>query len=326
MLQRSVHAVVVALLITGEAALSQTTTPSTGCARRDVGKRRSHALAYDGLSGRVVMFGGRSDDSTDYDPRSLWSWDGERWTCVHADGPPARRDAFLIFDAARRRLVLFGGRQFSGNTMSFFRDTWEWDGREWTLRDTLGPAPRIHGAATYDPARRAIVIHGGAGARSRLTDMWSWNGHRWQQIPARFPDGAMGDAVFASPRGLTILVGLQDTTRGCAGGFRAHMRELRGDSLVSVGPIGPCFSPMAPAAGPADGFLVFFGWNPDEPAASWVWNGASWRKTDSGPSRRIGTHAAYDERRRRVVLFGGNDEQGMLGDTWEWDGQRWSRR
>jgi len=33
--------------------------------------------------------------------------------------------------------------------------------------------------------------------------------------------------------------------------------------------------------------------------------------------------AAYDPVRRRVVSFGGDDADGMLGDTWEWDGRRW---
>ena len=34
---------------------------------------------------------------------------------------------------------------------------------------------------------------------------------------------------------------------------------------------------------------------------------------------------AYDEARRRVVLFGGDGEAGMLDDTWEWNGRQWIR-
>src|SRR5260221_6832669 len=33
---------------------------------------------------------------------------------------------------------------------------------------------------------------------------------------------------------------------------------------------------------------------------------------------------AYDARRGRVVLFGGSGSQGVLGDTWEWDGSAWA--
>jgi len=34
---------------------------------------------------------------------------------------------------------------------------------------------------------------------------------------------------------------------------------------------------------------------------------------------------AYDEHRRRVILFGGDDDSGLLGDTWEWNGREWAR-
>jgi hypothetical protein len=33
---------------------------------------------------------------------------------------------------------------------------------------------------------------------------------------------------------------------------------------------------------------------------------------------------AYDSRRRRTVLFGGHDGENVFGDTWEWDGRRWT--
>jgi hypothetical protein len=34
---------------------------------------------------------------------------------------------------------------------------------------------------------------------------------------------------------------------------------------------------------------------------------------------------AYDASRQRVVLFGGAVESGQFGDTWEWDGTRWTQ-
>lgn len=33
----------------------------------------------------------------------------------------------------------------------------------------------------------------------------------------------------------------------------------------------------------------------------------------------------YDSRRQRIVLFGGAAGSTVLGDTWEWDGERWTR-
>src|SRR5467141_4109365 len=45
----------------------------------------------------------------------------------------------------------------------------------------------------------------------------------------------------------------------------------------------------------------------------------------SGPGDRIGFGLAYDSVRDRVVLFGGTTGNDELGDTWEWDGNSWTK-
>ena len=59
----------------------------------------------------------------------------------------------------------------------------------------------------------------------------------------------------------------------------------------------------------------------------WRWDASRWtRVPGSGPPARHLGGAAYDTRRRRLVLQGGmgpspgNDRK---GDTWEWDGTTW---
>jgi hypothetical protein len=280
-------------------------------------------MAYDASARRVVMFGGSSSDTSDRLPRSLWAWDGRAWRCLSADGPPGRADGFLVFDAARSRLVLFGGRVFEANRrMRFMRDTWEWDGSRWTLVDTAGPGPRIHGAAAYDAQRRAVIIQGGGGADSILRDMWQWSGTTWRQLPMHTPARAVADALLPGPRGLTVLLAARDP---CPSGFRATLVETAGDSLGAPTPPGPCLSPMTPATDAPGGFLLYTGWNVNEPARGWFWDGRAWAETPSAPPRRRGTAMAYDEARRRVVLFGGEGETGLLADTWEWDGRQWAR-
>ena len=34
---------------------------------------------------------------------------------------------------------------------------------------------------------------------------------------------------------------------------------------------------------------------------------------------------AFDAARSVVVLFGGDSDSELLGDTWEWDGSQWTR-
>ena len=46
----------------------------------------------------------------------------------------------------------------------------------------------------------------------------------------------------------------------------------------------------------------------------------------TSPPAREGHAMAYDSARGRVVLFGGTDGNGPLGDTWEWDGHSWVQR
>jgi hypothetical protein len=303
--------------------LTPTKPPAVvSCAAHQVGDRTSHSLAYDPVGHRVVMFGGVSSNTTDSHPRSLWSWDGRRWRCLTPDGPPGRADAFLSYDAARNRLVLFGGRVFGPNrSMQMLVDTWEWDGRRWTLVDTAGPGPRIHGAIGYDPIRRRVVMHGGGDRTGIRRDTWEWTGERWREVTTRGVDSSgVGDALVPLRSALGFLVGVK--TPRCGTIWQAQLIELS-DSAKAISEPGPCFSPSAPAAQTDSGAMLFAGWNPGRPAAAWLWGQNGWRRDSSALPRRRGTAMVYDPWRRRVVLFGGNNDGGLLGDTWEWDGQGW---
>lgn len=103
-----------------------------------------HAMAFDAVRQRVVLFGG-----TDHgDGRRLavtWEWDGVTWTQrTPVTSPPARSSHAMAYDVARRRVVLFGGRDGTGP----LSDTWEWDGASWTQRmpTTSPPLQRARSA------------------------------------------------------------------------------------------------------------------------------------------------------------------------------------
>lgn len=62
--------------------------------------------------------------------------------------------------------------------------------------------------------------------------------------------------------------------------------------------------------------------------AVWEWDGQRWeqREFSGGPGPRDHHAAAYDETRRRVVVYGGHQGDGnrpLATGTWEWDGERW---
>ncbi len=53
----------------------------------------------------------------------------------------------------------------------------------------------------------------------------------------------------------------------------------------------------------------------------------AWRQAaTAGPGARRNPGVAYDSVRGRLVLFGGSNDSGPLGDTWEWDGSTWAQK
>jgi len=296
------------------------------CEAQSVGLRTSASMTYDTRLRQVVMLGGTAEQSAALLPTSLWTWNGETWKCLSADGPPGRRDAFLEFDDARRELVFFGGRRFVNRDIEYFTDTWVWNGAAWNLRDTKGPGPRIHGASAYDPQRRAVIVHGGASPEGHLRDTWRWSGADWQEIRWTLPFNGNGNSVVAADGRLMLLAAERGVSE-CGELQRARVFRISLENeLTDAQSPGPCFSQQVPATAFAGGIVLFAGWNgPHSPAESWTWSNGRWQRTESAPTRRRGAAAAYDPIRKRVVLFGGTDDNGILGDTWEFDGTRWSR-
>src|SRR2546423_14445048 len=59
--------------------------------------RNGHAMAYDSVRHRAVLFGGSSVHQPD--PSDTWEWDGGAGDLVAVGGPPARAWASRCFDA-----------------------------------------------------------------------------------------------------------------------------------------------------------------------------------------------------------------------------------
>ncbi|MBI5849901.1 MAG: hypothetical protein HZB39_02510 [Planctomycetes bacterium] len=149
--------------------------------------RRAHAMAYDPIRRRVVLFGGLAAQS---DRRSdTWEYDGTNWTMRNTlpfnDG---RFDLGMAFDPVRRQLIRFGGGGAGGD----YGDTQAWTGSQWVLVGAGGPTPRSRFAMATDSVRDRIVLFGGSvdsgGSAGLRNDTWQWNGQSWQQVfPATIP-------------------------------------------------------------------------------------------------------------------------------------------
>jgi hypothetical protein len=157
--------------------------------------RNGAAAAFDSARGRVVLFGGSTQDGVSGE---TWEWDGKVWRENRGAATEGRFNPVMAYATAWRKVVRFGGR-FGGRA---FGDTWEYDGRAWKAAGVAGaagaadrrgatgsnaPSPRNHAAMTYDAKRRRIVLFGGHllgagdGAADVFGDTWEWDGSAWTE-------------------------------------------------------------------------------------------------------------------------------------------------
>jgi cysteine-rich repeat protein len=324
-------------------------------------RRAAHAVAYDSVRHRLVLFGGQQDYQVP--TNETWEWDGTTWTQkLTLVVPPARSGHAMVFDEGRQRVLLFGG----AGTNGALNDTWEWDGTTWTQRSAVtSPLATLRPLMAYDGLRGVTVLCSDDGT-------WEWNGTTWSQRSTTFPAlQDYTDLVYAGSAGVMLLeanknwlwngtswssinfsaqvpwsnapvAATYDTIRGRvqAVGYHASQTERMSvwewtnNNWVRQAPNGETGVPHAwmtdVAYDPDHAItLLFGGWafNYESMAQLWEWNGSSWREHyGAGPAPRSLPLMTYDARRARIVMFGGMGRGPLLADTWEWDGSAWLLR
>jgi hypothetical protein len=196
----------------------------------------------------------------------------------------------MVFDTARSRMVLHGGR----GTAGLLGDTWEYDGAAWTrvnLATTANPTPaspgpRVQFGFAYDTARARAVLFGGSTGVALLNDTWEWNGSAWTQRTGLFPSPSArtGAAMAYDPvRARVVLFG----GFGASGAMLGDTWEFDGDAWQLISPAGPRPSPRA------------------------------WSALTFDPSRNaVVLHAGY--------TFDAAPPNDLLSDTWAWNGSAWA--
>jgi hypothetical protein len=152
------------------------------------------ALAYDSDQDEVVGFGGVGPAGYLGDTW-VWSQSLVRWRATRPpQSPPPRSHHSIVYDRARKQIVLFGGYSTDG----MLGDTWTWDGTTWSAYTGVSPPPRRSAQLGYDVVRQRVVLFGGTAATTLtignapgLTDTWEWDGTAWsERSPATMPPGA----------------------------------------------------------------------------------------------------------------------------------------
>ncbi|HUN82230.1 MAG TPA: kelch repeat-containing protein [Phycisphaerae bacterium] len=145
----------------------------------------------------------------------------------------------MVFDQARDRVLLFGGYN-PQNSPSYFADTWEWDGTNWTLRATTGPSPRIAAAMAFDARRRRVILFGGGNNTTYYGDTWEWDGAVWTQTQASGPDPRYGHGMIYEAAKQRVMLfggwGRHDGGTGLFGDAWAYSVTLQRGTIDSPDP------------------------------------------------------------------------------------------
>ncbi len=132
--------------------------------------RDGHALAYDPIRQKTVMWGGCCGDQN-----TVWEWNGATWTPVAPTSvinPPMRTGHAMAFDFVQQKVAMVGGDTSQ-------QDHWAWNGAAWTQRpnlpQSLGLMSPGLGLAS-DPNRGRLIVTGGyLGANTYEFDGVRWN-------------------------------------------------------------------------------------------------------------------------------------------------------
>lgn len=255
--------------------------------------------------------------------------------------PSTPTGAASAYDKANHQIVLFGGRQDTGDTSD---QTWVWASGMWTqLNPAVKPPSRFYHTMAWSPEHNAVVMIGGqriaAGVNTIFNDVWKWTGTTWVQLaPTGTPPVARAAASLVWSQDLQGLVLFGGTT----GAVRNDTWLLKNNvwtQLVANGAAGapPARKYAAMAYSEANGHIVMFGGSSGTCVGAdcvvfgdtWVFDNGAWaaRSPAYVPPARTAAAMTYDPGIGGAVMFGGYTADATTAtfrnDTWAWNGTTW---
>jgi len=284
-----------------------------------------HSLVYAAHLGMVVLvnagLGGAASPPAST-PAKVWGWNGQDWQVLDASGPPIRNLAGVTYDTRRQTVVMHGGTYALGRS---YGETWEWSS-SWRQTGGNGPGVRDHTQLAFDADRGRAVLFGGSGDNpsEAFGDTWEYDGGTWTRAAADGPGARVHHALHYDPIGRRVVLAGGNTPGGQTLG---DVWTWDGSRWSAAGSIGAPRSHACMTFDRGLGALALAGGLPAAGLGLLVGPGLSWSplSTPSEPGARYLTAIAYDERRRVLVLFGGDSPGGLQADTWEFDGSTWRR-
>jgi len=254
-------------------------------------KRYCNAMAYDSVNNKIVLFGGL--DTVECGDTWIYDVASNTWTEKHTGGtagidkPEARYAHTMAYDSINQKVVLFGGCDASQS----FDDTWLYDVKidKWMKKSqSTKPSGRKYPAMAYDSISNKVVLFGGFDtANSDETWLYDVAMNTWTQV------STSGQAGTDYPYGRDVPAMVYDSSN---------------NKMILYG-----------------GYANVIGKAHD----TWAYDVASDTWEERSTSGQIGTdkptvygrHSmAYDAINKKVVLFGGGDDNENVEDeTWIYD-------
>jgi hypothetical protein len=312
---------------------------ATGAFAASPSARYQAKMVWDTSIHRAVLFGGATtiDAGTKvaYEFDDTWEWTGVRWVQKFpAHSPTSRAAESMVFDSARQRVVVFGGRHGKTN----LNDTWTYDGNDWTPI-TTSPAPFVRelAGAAYDSARDRIVLFGGtlqtysADGRTLteapLHDTWEFDGTVWHQILTDGPAVTKPILEYDPVRHQTIMIGYDTAI--------ATVMYAWDPVATKWNQIKPTLLPLCANEGAmtwqgSNNTILFTGGVCADSAVTedtYEWDGTNWTKIDIAlfVGRFLGEALTYDPDHQVVLLFGGAPATGNLqAGTYTYSNKVWT--
>jgi hypothetical protein len=204
---------------------------------------------------------------------------------------------------------------------------------------TTASSRAFHGAV-YDPVLESILVFGGrhaADAGASVGDSGLVSGPVWAALSSPYARRGYVSGVWDAERARSVTYGGVDV--GLLSGVSRFAETWEFDGASRTWAL--TNSASLPGRRSSYGLaydsrrkvtVLFGGFDRLLKDDLYEWDGAVWTRAcatepcRSGPrpSARALSVFVYDEARGVSLLFGGSGATGLLGDTWSWDGVRWT--
>jgi hypothetical protein len=185
--------------------------------------------------------------------------------------------------------------------------------------------------AVYLRNQNAVLLFGGDWAtQSRVAETWqqSSEGCLTKLNPAASPSLRDSMAMAYDPaRGVVVMYGGRVGGPGESGKFIFDTWTWEGQTWKAVPTTGPEMRNPAAAYDPLSKRVILFGASERGEAQTWAWTGERWQLLSPAvsPSGRTAVSFAFDSATGQLLLFGGAQTFGPVGETWTWNGSTWQQ-